>query len=189
MMNSTTLTNNIIQPVLALVNSLPNMQIEDRADPIDRQKGITILINSPILKKYFQAQELYLAESVFLESCMDLEIEDEYKTYLLDFLTNILMGCTDKFVVGRKTKNLLSRSLSKFLSQADIQQYHSLRIDNDLSKLEWNNYLLIIDFIRFLSNKRVDCKSPFEAGEFSKLISCFKIFVFNEITDRMSSLN
>lgn len=188
-MNSTTLSNDIIRPVLDLVNSSASIPIEGKIDPIGNQKGITILVNSPILNKYFRSQELHLAESVFLESCIDLEIEDEYKTYLLDFLSNILMGYTDQFIIGRKTKNLLSKSLSNFLTQADIQQYHSLRLHNDLSKLEWNNYLLIIDFIRFLNNKRIDCKSTFEAGDLSKIISCFKIFVLNEITDRMSTLN
>jgi hypothetical protein len=188
-MHSTTLTNDIIQPVLALINSSTHTTSEGKTSSIDNSQGITILITSPILRKYFQSHELHVAESVFLESCIDLEIEDEYKTYLLDFLSNILMGFTDKFVIGRKTKNLLSRSLSSFLAQANIQKYHSLRLHNDLSKLEWNNYLLIIDFTRFLIGKRIDCKSPFESGELSKLISCFKIFVLNKVTDRMSTLD
>jgi hypothetical protein len=188
-MYSTTLPKYIIKPVLDLVNSSATIPIASKISPVDNDKGITILINSPLLKKYFRSQKLHLAESVFLESCIDLEIEDEYKTYLLDFLNNILVGYEDKFVIGKKTKKVLSRCLSDFLAKADIHQYHSLRSHSDLSKLEWNHYLLIIAFIRFLNNKRVDCKSPVEAREFSKIVTCLKIFVLNHITDRISSFD
>jgi hypothetical protein len=188
-MYSTTFPKNIIKPVLDLVNSSATIPIDSQVSLIDNNKGMPILINSPRLKKYFRSQKLHIAESVFLESRIDLEIEDEYKTYLLDFLSNILVGYEDKFVIGNKTKKVLSRCLSDFLATADIHQYHSLRSHSDLSKLEWNHYLLIIAFIRFLNNKRIDCKSLVEAGESSKIITCLKIFVLNHITDRISTFN
>jgi hypothetical protein len=187
-MNSTTITKDIIRPVLALVHSSTSVTSKRKICLLDNIVTTTTLLDSKILQKYFRAQSQHSVEDIFYESFFDLEIEDEYTAYLFDFLSNILMGFSGIFVIDTKTKSSLNRFLGEFATQ-DLQRHEIIMPQDNSSALEWDNYSLIIDFVRFLNHRRVDCHSDLETSELSKLISCLKIFVLNEIIDRIATVD
>lgn len=181
MMNSKTLTKDIILPILEMMNSIAKMPSE-RGEYKNDTEVATIALDK-IVQEYLQSREIYPVDSGFFR--LHIKIEDEYKKYLLKFLSDILERFADKFIISRKTTTLLSSSLSIFLSQTNIRESYPLSEYNTLKRKEWKDRLLIIDFIKFLNTQRTNCESSSKSGEFSKLISCLKIFIFNEIASAL----
>lgn len=143
-----------------------------------------IIVSPPdTLQPHPNSLDLCQVSHSFLRA--DRESESEYSNYLLEFLTGILTGFADKFIIGKKTIILLSALLASFLSQPDIRSCYPIAKYGTSRRREWKDRLLIVDFIDFLNDERMNCNSALECGELSKLISCFKIFIFNDIVSSM----
>ena len=185
MTNTHTLSKDIIYQRVNLANSTTGTSapsiIFDRASGANEPKGT--VPNAATLQSPPTALNLSRVDRNFLRT--DRQSEREYSNYLLDFLTGILTGFADKFIIGKKTTILLSALLASFLSQSDIRSVYPIAKYGNSRRREWKDRLLIVDFIDFLNEERINCDSALELGELSKLISCFKIFILNDIISSM----
>ncbi len=118
---------------------------------------------------------------------LPVKIDCEYNERLLEFLNGVLAGFADKFIIDQKTTTLLSTLLADFLTQPDVIQAYPSTKFSKFGRQEWKYRLLIVEFIEFLSDARIRCHSSFQQSELSKLISCFKIFILNEIVTTILS--
>jgi hypothetical protein len=182
MTNTHTLSKDIIYQRVNLANSTTvTSAIFDRASGAIEPKIMVPI--AATLQPHPTSLSLSRVEQSFLRT--DRQNDREYSNYLLDFLTGILAGFADKFVIGKRTTILLSALLASFLSQSDVRSAYPIAKYGNSRRREWKDRLLIVDFIDFLNEERINCDSALELGELSKLISCFKIFILNDIISSM----
>jgi hypothetical protein len=179
MMNNPTLSKEIIYPSVDRANSTTQLQSE-RSNPTHTTSDLKIIVPQHItLQSESTSLQLSQVRRSFFDA--DRESDREYNNYLLEFLTGILTGFADRFVISKKTTILLSALLTSFLSQPDVRSCYPIAKYRKTRRGEWKDRLSIVDFIDFLNNERINCDSPSECGELSKLISCFKIFILNDL--------
>jgi hypothetical protein len=183
MMNTHTLSKNITYHSVTRTNSTTVVPFGIFA-PTQGANDLHITRSHPVtLRSHPNSLNLSQVSKSF--SGVDRQSERDYSNYLLDLLTGILTGFADKFIISKKTMLLLSASLTSFLSQPDVCSSYSLAKYRSSQRREWKDRLSIVDFIDFLNNERLNCNSAGECGELSKLISCFKIFILNDIVSSM----
>jgi hypothetical protein len=178
MMNPT-LSQDIIYPSVDRASSTATSQSE-RLEGTNGASAVKIMVPHPAtVEPDPTSLKLSHVNKSFFRA--ERESEREYSNYLLEFLTSILTGFADKFIIGKRTTILLSALLSSFLSQPEIRACYPIAKYGTARRGEWKDRLLIVDFIDFLNTERINCNSALECGELSKLISCFKIFILNDI--------
>jgi hypothetical protein len=179
MMNNPTLSKEIIYHSVDRANSTKLLQSE-RSNQTHIASELKIVVpQSMTLQPDPASPHLSQASRSFFD--VERESEREYNNYLLEFLTGILTGFADRFVISKKTIILLSALLTSFLSQPDVRSCYPIAKYRNTRRGKWKDRLSIVDFIDFLNNERINCDSPSQCGELSKLISCFKIFILNDL--------
>jgi hypothetical protein len=179
MMNNPTLSKEIIYHSVDRANSTTDISHETLELANEKNAPKIIVSHSITIQPDPASLQLSQVSRSFFDA--ERESEREYRNYLLEFLTSILTGFADRFVISKKTTILLSALLTSFLLQPDVRSCYPTAKYRNTRRGEWKDRLSIADFIDFLNNERINCDSPSECGELSKLISCFKIFILNDI--------